>query len=121
MTTYTPEQEVAWIRKIIRHVAAHTRNKYKRWSREDLILNAANAEGEEFIQTIPDLLAEHSNREMEWFSGLSEREKTILYGLYWERKNQRELSRQIGIAQTTISHIHRQAIRKLKEQIQNEG
>ncbi|QRF24215.1 sigma-70 family RNA polymerase sigma factor [Alicyclobacillus sp. TC] len=71
--------------------------------------------------TIPDLLADHSNREMEWFSGLSEREKTILYGLYWEGKNQRELSRQIGISQTTISHIHRQAIRKLKEQIQNEG
>ncbi|MFX4303632.1 RNA polymerase sigma factor [Alicyclobacillus tolerans] len=121
MTTYTPEQEVAWIRKIIRHVAVHTRNQYKRWSREDLILNAANVEGEEFIQSIPDLLADHSNREMEWFSGLSEREKTILYGLYWEGKSQRELSKQIGIAQTTISHIHRQAIRKLKEQIQNEG
>ncbi|QRF24216.1 NERD domain-containing protein [Alicyclobacillus sp. TC] len=27
-----------------------TENQYKRWSREDLILNAANVEGEEFIQ-----------------------------------------------------------------------
>ncbi|MCI0184786.1 hypothetical protein [Sulfoacidibacillus ferrooxidans] len=38
--TYTPEQEVAWIRKIIRCEMLNERKRYQRWNREVLILNA---------------------------------------------------------------------------------
>ncbi|MFX4302328.1 hypothetical protein ACOJUR_08740 [Alicyclobacillus tolerans] len=56
MTTYTPEQEVAWIRKIIRHAMLDEYRKWKRWNREVLILNAPvdMENGEERIEQIPD-------------------------------------------------------------------
>jgi RNA polymerase sigma factor (sigma-70 family) len=120
MTQYTPEQEVAWIRQIIRHVAVHTRRQYTRWGREELLLNGSHEDGEERMDGIPDAPSAPLDHDIEGFETLSEPEKTVLYGLYWEGRSQRELSRHMGLAQTTISKIHRQAIRKLKEQLSDE-
>jgi RNA polymerase sigma-B factor len=44
---------------------------------------------------------------------LSEREKDIIYYLYFEQLSQAQVGKKIGISQMHVSRLHRQAIRKL--------
>jgi RNA polymerase sigma factor (sigma-70 family) len=116
---YTPEQEVAWIRMIIRHAASNECKRFIRWNREMLILNETNEIGQEQLEQLPMSNNRNSNF-FDLLKELNERERLILYGLYWEGWSQRELAEQLGIGQTTISKIHRQTLIKLRERMNDE-
>ncbi|WP_304459367.1 sigma-70 family RNA polymerase sigma factor [Alicyclobacillus sendaiensis] len=121
MTTYTPEQEVAWIRKIIRSAALDEYRRWRRWNRELLILNAPldDEDDRERIDTIavPEPPPEHV--ELRWLiEQLPERERTVIWGLYFEGRNQREIASYMSISQMTVSKLHRAAVQRLREWMQ---
>ncbi|QRF24943.1 sigma-70 family RNA polymerase sigma factor (plasmid) [Alicyclobacillus sp. TC] len=122
MTTYTPEQEVAWIRKIIRHAMLDEYRKWKRWNREVLILNAPvdMENGEERIEQIPDpasMAWEEKIALREILTHLPPREQQVLQALYDEGRTQREVAEQLGMSQMMVSKIHRQAIQHIRERL----
>ncbi|MCY0895854.1 MAG: sigma-70 family RNA polymerase sigma factor [Alicyclobacillaceae bacterium] len=122
MTQYTPEQEVAWIRTIIRNSAINEQRRYKRWRREVPLLNAP-IEDEESLE-LQDILADESAGDVvgdiEWdmsLTGLDPKEQAVLRGVYWKKETQSELARQFGLSQSRVSQIHQSALQKLKEML----
>jgi len=118
MTTYTPEQEVAWIRKIIRSAVLDEYRRWRRWNRELLILNAPldDEDDGERIDTIavPEPPPEHV--ELRWLiEQLPERERTVIRALYFEGWTQREVAKHLGMSQMMVSKIHQTALRHMKE------
>lgn len=121
MMTYTPEQEVAWIRKIVRSAVLDEYRRWKRWNRELLILNAPlddeNDEERNDTMAAPESPPEYV--ELRWLiEQLPERERTVIWGLYFQGRNQREIARHMGISQMTVSKLHRAAVQRLKEWMQ---
>jgi len=120
MTEYTPEQEVAWIRQIIRNAMLDEYRRCQRWNREALILNAPldMENGEERVEQIPDQTS------MAWEEGIALRdvlkqlplrEQRVLRALYDEGCTQREVAESFGLSQMMVSKIHRQALQHIRE------
>ncbi|MDP9729930.1 sigma-70 family RNA polymerase sigma factor (plasmid) [Alicyclobacillus sp. TC] len=125
MTTYTPEQEVAWIRKIIRHALLNEQRRYRRWDREKLVLNSPTGEEEslETIDTLGDESAIHFMVDLEWdmyLQTLSPKEQFIIRGLYWKNHTQSEVAQKLGISQSRVSQIHQVALQKLREMLERD-
>ncbi|MFX4303372.1 sigma-70 family RNA polymerase sigma factor [Alicyclobacillus tolerans] len=125
MTTYTPEQEVAWIRKIIRHALLNEQRRYRRWDREKLVLNSPTGEEEslETIDTLGDESAIHFMVDREWdmyLQTLSPKEQFIIRGLYWKNHTQSEVAQKLGISQSRVSQIHQVALQKLREMLERD-
>lgn len=51
--SYTPEQEVAWYRKIIRNAAIRANRRHARWAKEQLTLNVVTDDGDEVVELLP--------------------------------------------------------------------
>ncbi|WP_304459793.1 sigma-70 family RNA polymerase sigma factor [Alicyclobacillus sendaiensis] len=112
---------MAWIRRIIRSAIVDEYRRRKRWNRELLILNAPldDEDNGERIDTIavPEPPPEHV--ELRWLiEQLPERERTVIWGLYFQGRNQREIARHMSISQMTVSKLHRAAVQRLKEWMQ---
>ncbi|MDD4239091.1 MAG: hypothetical protein PHT62_11145 [Desulfotomaculaceae bacterium] len=50
--SYTPEQEVAWYRKIIRNTAIRANRRHARWAKEQLTLNAVTDDGDKVVELL---------------------------------------------------------------------
>ncbi|PWI50660.1 sigma-70 family RNA polymerase sigma factor, partial [Sulfoacidibacillus thermotolerans] len=123
--TYTPEQEVAWIRKIIRCEMLNERKRYQRWNREALILNAPidPNHDEKWIEQVSEssrLSVEEQAELTLLLELLPARERQVLIGLYFDDRSQREVGERLGMSQMMVSKIHRQAIGHMKEMLSDE-
>lgn len=79
--SYTPEQEVAWYRKIIRNAAIRVNRKYARWAKEQLALNVVTDGGDETVEFIPSDQAEQAFQNSELLMALEtlpERERLVI-------------------------------------------
>ncbi|RIV26422.1 sigma-70 family RNA polymerase sigma factor [Alicyclobacillaceae bacterium I2511] len=93
---YTPEQEVAWCKTVIRNAAMNAIKKYARWQRESLTLNTMTEDGDEVENLIPSEEAERAFKNCELHLALkvlSEREQIIIKRMYLYGYTQRELVR----------------------------
>ncbi|AEJ44368.1 sigma-70 family RNA polymerase sigma factor [Alicyclobacillus acidocaldarius] len=120
MTAYTPEQEIAWIRKIIHNAVIDEYRRWKRWNRELLILNAPRdyEEDDELIETIAAQKTSEDNIELHWLvEQLPARERAVIRALYFEGLSQREVANRMNLSQKMVSKLHRSALRNLKESI----
>ena len=52
-------------------------------------------------------------------SALNERQQTVIRARFFENRSQRDLAAELGVSQMTVSRIERQALEKLREQIEN--
>ena len=52
-------------------------------------------------------------------SALNERQQTVIQARFFENRSQRDLAAELGVSQMTVSRIERQALEKLREQIEN--
>ena len=50
---------------------------------------------------------------------LDERQQTVIQARFFENRSQRDLAAELGVSQMTVSRIERQALEKLREQIEN--
>ncbi|RIV26403.1 hypothetical protein D2Q93_04325 [Alicyclobacillaceae bacterium I2511] len=63
---YTPEQEVAWCKTVIRNAAIRVNQKYTRWAKDLLALNEILTEdGEEMGELIPSESTDKNCQEVE--------------------------------------------------------
>lgn len=120
---YTPEQEVAWFRKIIRNASIRANRKHTRWAKEELTLNAVTDDGNEVVDVYPSEAAEQAFQDTELFMALEilpERERLVIQRIYAEGDTQREIAHDLGVTQSEISKLHQKALRKLRRMIQDE-
>lgn len=113
----------AWLRAAARHAAATYWRKERRVAqREAAVLNQANDDGEERIESLvaPDAGDGFVAVELRlWLGDLPERERMVLAGLFIERMREAELAVRMGCDQSTISRIKESALRSLREQFVN--
>ncbi len=53
----TPVQEVKWCKAVLYHAVIRSAGRYRRWEKEQVFLNAENADGEEGMDLIPSVVA----------------------------------------------------------------
>ena len=118
-STYTPEQEIVWCKTLIHHEAMTLARVYRRWAKDELILNSLNDRGEELQNQIPANTNHNEFDDVEWdvlLAGvLTPRERCVIHGLYRIGASQRDVAGQCSLSQSGVSRTRRQALRKLRE------
>lgn len=121
--SYTPEQEVAWYRKIVRNAAIRANRRHSRWAKEELTLNVVTENGDEFGELFSSETSEQDFRDSELFIALEvlpKRERLIIQRIYSRGDTQREIANDLGVTQSEISKLHQRALRKLRRMMRDE-
>ena len=116
---YSPGQEIAYWKRIIRHAAIRAERKYRRWGKEQLSLNVSvDDEGDEFVNLLTSESAGRALLDSELrmvLSELPEREQAIMERIYLNGNTQREIAADLHISQSEVSRLHRKALQHLRK------
>lgn len=122
-SSYTPLQETAFWKTVIRHSVWRANRKIYKWNREQLTLNTPAANGEEQSHQIPSPSAEQSFRDLELqlaVNTLPPSERFVIEGIYVRQLTQRQLARAMHKSQAAVSKIHRAALAQIRELMMRE-
>lgn len=120
---YTPEQEVAWYRKIIRNAAIRANRRHSRWAKEQLTLNVVTDDGDEVVELLPSETAKQNFQDSDLLmvlETLPERERLVIERIYARGDTQREIAAMLDVTQSNVSKLHQKALRNLRRMIQDE-
>lgn len=121
--SYTPEQEVALWKAVVRHAVSHAKRKYKRWSQEELTLNVVTDGGDEVSALISAESSEQAFDDVDLrltIAVLPMRERIVIEGIYVYGQTQRELADEMGLSQSKVNQLHKGALKRLKGMITDE-
>ncbi len=121
--SYTPQQQIAWYKTVIRHAAIRVNRKYSRWARESLTLNTVTDEGSELGDLLPSESAERDFQDSELLMALEvlpEQERLIVESIYGHGDTQREIAKTLNMSQSTVCKLHKKALTNLRRFIRDE-
>lgn len=121
--SYTPEQEVALWKSVIRHAIIRIERRHRRWTQEELTLNSVTDSGDEVGDLIPaeDWGKPFQNMELKCLlSALPQRERFVIEAIYICGHTQREVASKMLLSQSKVNQLHKRALKRLKGMVTDE-
>lgn len=116
--SYSPRQQSAWCKTVIRNTASKLQRKHRRWAKDMLILNLQDENGEEYQNSIAGQSGTHDLEHVEWNIMLKEvltpSERCVIQGVYMADESQRDVAKACLMSQAGVSRTKRQALQKLR-------
>ena len=112
---YTPDQWMAWCRRVIARAAIDLARRQRRWNRDVLGATTDVADSDPMLS---DAATTQAFDQVEWHllfdQVLADKEACVVDQLYWHAATQRQTAQVCAISQTSVRRVHQQALRKLR-------
>lgn len=113
-----------WLRTVLRAKKADYLRQMVRLHRHELLtLNVEDAEGYEPMDSLPSPSSEEAFGEVEvlmLLDALNPREREVMTKLVIEGKREQEIAIEMDLSQQTVSRIKRQAVSRIRGELENE-